>query len=85
MGAVAVSPFGFSFSLEKEQKAKTLHKSKERKQIKDKISSQQKLMSLRGQKFQYHHWEQRALRQQLWKQKYSKKRAPRDASSSYRD
>jgi hypothetical protein len=56
MGAVAVSPFGFSLSQQKEQKAKTLHKSKERKQIKDKIPSQQKLMSLRGQNFQYHHW-----------------------------
>jgi hypothetical protein len=60
MGAVVVSPFGFSLSLQKEQKTKTLHKSKERKRIKDKILSQQKLMSLGGQKFQYHHWEQRA-------------------------
>jgi hypothetical protein len=56
-GAVAVSPFGVSLSLQQEQKAKTLHKLKERKRTKDKISSQKKLMSLRGQQFQYHHWE----------------------------
>jgi hypothetical protein len=55
MGAAVVSPFGFLLSLQQEQKAKTLHNLKERKQIKDKISRQQKLMNLRGQKFQYHH------------------------------
>jgi hypothetical protein len=41
---VAVSLFGFSLSLQRKQKANTLHKSKERKQIKDKILSQQRLM-----------------------------------------
>jgi hypothetical protein len=35
--AVAVSLFGFSLSLQRKQKANTLHKSKERKRIKDKI------------------------------------------------
>jgi hypothetical protein len=47
-GAVAASFFGFSLSLQRKQKAKTSHKSKEREQVKDKISSQQKLTSLRG-------------------------------------
>jgi hypothetical protein len=35
--AGAASLFGFSLSLQRKQKADTLHKSKERKQIKDKI------------------------------------------------
>jgi hypothetical protein len=35
--AVAVSPFGFSLSLQRKQKANTFHKSKQRKRIKDKI------------------------------------------------
>jgi hypothetical protein len=49
-GVVAASFFGFSLSLQRKQKAETSHKSKEREQVKDKISSQQKLMSLRGRK-----------------------------------
>jgi hypothetical protein len=38
---VAASLFGSSSSLEREQKAKTLHKSKERKRIKDRYLNQQ--------------------------------------------
>jgi hypothetical protein len=57
--AVAASLFGSLVSLKKGTKRKHLHKSKERKRIKDKYSSQQRLTSLRSQKFQYHHREQR--------------------------
>jgi hypothetical protein len=39
-GAVAASFFGFSFSLRRKQKAETSHKSKDREQVKDKISNQ---------------------------------------------
>jgi hypothetical protein len=47
-GVVAASFFGFSLSLQRKQKAETSHKSKEREQVKDKNSSQQKLTNLRG-------------------------------------
>jgi hypothetical protein len=40
-GVLAASFFGFSLSLQRKQKAETSHKSKEREQVKDKISSQQ--------------------------------------------
>jgi hypothetical protein len=40
-GVVAASFFGFSLSLQRKQKSETSHKSKEREQVKDKISSQQ--------------------------------------------
>jgi hypothetical protein len=62
-GAVAASFFGFSLSLQRKQRAKTLHKSKERERVKDKILSQQKLTSLRGRKVPHPHGEQKAPRQ----------------------
>jgi hypothetical protein len=63
-GAVAASFFGFLLSLQRKQKAKTPHKSKERERVKDKITSQQKLTSLEGQKVPHLHGEQKAPRQQ---------------------
>jgi hypothetical protein len=62
-GAVVASFFGFSLSLQRKQKAKTLHKLKERERVEDKILSQQKLTSLRGQKVPHPHGEQKAPRQ----------------------
>jgi hypothetical protein len=60
MGAVLVFPFGFLLSLQKEGKAKTSRNPKEKKKVKDKISSQQKLTSLKGRKVHHPHWEQKA-------------------------
>jgi hypothetical protein len=62
-GVVAASFFGFSLSLQRKQKAETSHKSKEREQVKDKISSQQKLTSLRGRTTPHPHGEQKVPRQ----------------------
>jgi hypothetical protein len=79
--AVAASLFGSSSSLEREQKAKTLHKTKERKRIKDRYLNQARLTS---PKFQlWKDWEQRAPRPHFWEQRYSKKEALQHASSSY--
>jgi hypothetical protein len=62
-GAVAASFFRFSLSLQKEQKEKTWHKSgKKGKRVQDKISSQQKLTSLRGRKVPHPHRELKAPR-----------------------
>jgi hypothetical protein len=63
-GAVAASFFGLSLSLQRKQKAKTSHKSKEMEQVKDKILSQQNLTSLGGQKVPHPHGKQKAPRQQ---------------------
>jgi heme exporter protein D len=62
LAAVATSFFGFSMSLQRKQKAKTFHKSKEREQVKHKISSQQKLMIQEGRKVPHLHKEQKAPR-----------------------
>jgi hypothetical protein len=59
-GVVAASFFGFSLSLQRKQKAETSHNSKEREQVKDKILSQQKIMSLRGRKAPHPPGEQKA-------------------------
>jgi hypothetical protein len=47
-GAVVAPFFGFSLSLQRKEKPKTSHKSKERERVKDKILSQQRLMNLGG-------------------------------------
>jgi hypothetical protein len=39
-----------------------MFKPKEKKKVKDKILSQQKLMSLKGRKVHHPHWEQKAPR-----------------------
>jgi hypothetical protein len=64
-GAVAAPFFGSSLSLQRKEKAKTSHKSKERKQVKDKILSQQRLMNPGGRKVPHLQGEQKAPPQQL--------------------
>jgi hypothetical protein len=63
-GVVAASFFRFSLSLQKKQKPETSYKSKERERVRDKMLSQQKIMSLRGRKAPHPHGEQKAPRQQ---------------------
>jgi hypothetical protein len=64
-GAVVAPFFGSSLPLQKKEKAKTLHKSKERERLKDKILSQQRLTNPGGRKVPHLHGEQKAPRQQL--------------------
>jgi hypothetical protein len=64
-GAVVASFFGSSLSLQRKEKAKTLHKSKERERVKNKILSQQRLTNPGGRKVPHLHGEQKAPRQQL--------------------
>jgi hypothetical protein len=61
-GAVVAPFFGFSLSLQRKGKSKTLHKSKERERVKDKILSQQRLTNLAGQKVPHPHEEPKAPR-----------------------
>jgi hypothetical protein len=59
-GAVVAPFFGSSLSLQRKEKAKTLHKSKERERVKDKILSRQRLTNPGGQKVPHLHGDQKA-------------------------
>jgi hypothetical protein len=61
-GAVVAPFFRSSLSLQRKEKAKTLHKLKERERVKDKILSHQRLTNPRGQKVPHLHGEQKAPR-----------------------